>query len=224
MIKTKKLTPQVYYDTSRDFQALGRTFDVVFNYIKTNTNLILGCPLSKNSDEQLLDLISLTLGFKSKHNYNSKQLYAICSCFSSVLRNKSNLQGIEDSVNALLQAEGISELSKVIPPSSSTEPLEIYLPEELTDINLLLDLFDYILPAGLSCRVIRKGLVVKSTSTKLTEQNKVDSRTKEVWDTSFIPKHSDVMESTPDMEISGLGGGRVDNSVIPPYKKEEETE
>ena len=73
MIKLQNLTPVVYYDQSRDFQFIGRLYDLVLNYIKTNAANLYNLPSGKNMDEQLLNLLALTLGFKPKKNYNSKK-------------------------------------------------------------------------------------------------------------------------------------------------------
>ena len=86
MIKLQNLTPEVYYKESRDFQLLGRLFDLVLNAVKTDTDLLYNLPLSTNSDEKLLELLALTLGFKPKHQYNARNLKAVCSVFSEILR------------------------------------------------------------------------------------------------------------------------------------------
>ena len=72
MIKLQNLTPDVYSSQSRDFQLLERLFDIVLNYVKTNSDNLYTLPLSDNTDEHLIDLMTLTLGFKSRHHYNIK--------------------------------------------------------------------------------------------------------------------------------------------------------
>ena len=41
MIKLQELTPSVYYEQSRDFQFIGRLYDIVLNYIKTNADNLI---------------------------------------------------------------------------------------------------------------------------------------------------------------------------------------
>ena len=67
MIKLQDYTPEVYYRESRDFQFIGRLYDLVLNYVKTNADLIYSLPLSDNSDNQFIDLMAMTLGFHAKH-------------------------------------------------------------------------------------------------------------------------------------------------------------
>jgi hypothetical protein len=46
LLQTQKFTPRVYYEQSRDFQLLGRLFDVVMNSVKANAEMLYSLPLS----------------------------------------------------------------------------------------------------------------------------------------------------------------------------------
>ena len=157
LIKFQDLTPEVYYKRSRDFQYIGRLFDLVLNNAKMNTDIISSLPLNPDMDPRLLDLLALTLGFKSKHEYNTKQLAALCSIFPFVLRNKGSKLAIEMACNALLNAEGITKGASI---EVSNQTISIFLPSELSDLNLLKDLLNYILPAGMSCSLIQEATLV----------------------------------------------------------------
>lgn len=162
-IKLQNLTPDIYYNHSRDFQFIGRLFDIVLNSVKTSADSIYNLPFNANSDHQLIDLLTMTLGFKSKHNYNVKQLVALCSAFITVIKNKGNLKAITTAINTLLNAEGISENASCTLTNNNTT-LNLFIPQKLTDLNLLKDLLIYILPAGMSCN-ITKELFIQSYST-----------------------------------------------------------
>ena len=132
MIRLQDLTPEVYYKQSRDFQFIGRLYDIVLNYIKTNADNLYYLPIGQNMNEQLLNLLALSLGFKPKNNYNSKQLLAICSVLPEIMKNKGSLQSMITAVNALLAAEEI-EQAKVLNRNDSKELIkrlfEMYIPE-----------------------------------------------------------------------------------------------
>ena len=168
LIKFQDLTPEVYYKRSRDFQYIGRLFDLVLNNAKMNTDIISSLPLNPDMDPRLLDLLALTLGFKSKHEYNTKQLAALCSIFPFVLRNKGSKLAIETACNALLNAEGITKEASI---EVSNQTVSIFLPSELSDLNLLKDLLNYILPAGMSCSIVREATLVPPSSTTLVSYN-----------------------------------------------------
>lgn len=154
MIRLQDLTPEVYYRQSRDFQFIGRLYDLVLNSIKTNTELIYSLPLSQNSDTRFLDLMAMTLGLKASHSYNLKQLTAICSIFMTIMKVKGTEKAIELIINALLNAEGIV-LKTPVDIYVKDNEIQILLTEELIDITLLVDLLDYVIPAGMSYTLIR---------------------------------------------------------------------
>ena len=219
MIKTKYLTPEIYYDHSRDFQLIGRLFDASFNYIHTNSGIIYDIP-SSNMHNKALELLAYTLGFQSKHNYPINQLRAICSCMSIILRDKGTVKSIYDILNALLRAENISEQASVIRELDEndkyTNNLLIFIPNQLKDINLFKDLLDYVLPAGTSLTISRHSLVELSKESTSTTDDAKYSIGKKVYETSFVPKYGQGF----DEEHSQLSGGRFDNSTIVPYDKD----
>jgi hypothetical protein len=165
MIKLQDLTPEIYYKQSRDFQFIGRLYDVVLNYVKTNATNLYNLPIGQNMDEQLLNLLALTLGFKPTKHYNSKQLLAICSALPIILKHKGSIEALALAANALLTAEGIKQpLDYTVKP---TGEITLYVAQELTDLSLLMDLFDYLLPAGVNCEVIKESQAVSDATTTI---------------------------------------------------------
>lgn len=188
MIKIQNLTPEIYSKQSRDFQFIERLFDIVLNSVKTNAENLYTLPLSANTDEHLIDLMALTLGFKSRHHYNVKQLTALCSAFYEVLRNKGTLYSLELAGNALLHSEGIPETLFVEPDLTNPNLINIFIPQDLSDTNLLKDLLIYILPAGIGCNIIRELKTSTSAMTKLGAENAVVSYPTLDRVTSIVPK------------------------------------
>lgn len=176
MITLQNSTPEVYYQQSRDFQFIGRLFDIVINNVNTNTDLIYALPLSANSDSRLIDLMTMTLGFKANHKYNVKQLTSLCSAFTYILRNKGNIEAIETAILTLFNAEGIS-LDRLEYDLSKQNVLRLVIPEQLSNINLLIDLMDYILPAGLSYELVRtmqRRLNIEEDMTRLKTDSSIN--------------------------------------------------
>ena len=190
MIKLQDLTPEVYYKQSRDFQFIGRLYDIVLNYIKTNAANLYNLPIGPNMNEQLLTLLALTLGFKPKKNYNSKQLLAICSVLPEILKHKGSMQAIVIAVNALLAAEEITQpLDYSI---QSKKSITLYVSQKLSDLTLLTDLLDYILPAGISYNLVKENQLVTALETKIV-----------------LTEHISIEVGVVDAMISG----RIDNIV-----------
>lgn len=172
MIRLQDSTPSVYYNQSRDFQFIGRLFDIVLNYTKTNAENLYNLPCGKNMDEKLLNLLAFTLGFQSKHHYNSKHLEAVCSVLPTILRHKGSLQAIIDAVNAMLNSEGIRQsLDYHIEPKKY---ITLYLPQRLSDLTLINDLLPYILPSGMGCNLVKELKQVVEVETELTTEDIVE--------------------------------------------------
>ena len=201
MIKLQDYTPDVYYNESRDFQFIGRLYDLVLNYTKTNVDLLYNLPFNDNSDDQFIDLLALTLGFKAKHKYTSRHLRAICSCLAEILRNKGTLNAILIACNAIFHADGISG---DVGYSINNYGISIYLPTALKDTTLLTDLFTYIIPAGFSCNIV-----------KLIQQDE-PATTEIALDNVVIYKRSDsgIYDMNEYSNIAISGKAQVPNPLI----------
>ena len=209
MIKVQKLVPEIYYSQSRDFQFLGRVFEVLANYVKMNIDLVAENPLSKNSDDKMINLLTTTLGFETKHDYNTQDLRAICNVFVDLVRRKGAKSSIEDACRTLMSVQNLSgylsvedeeEEDSITHEHAKTYTINIYIPAELTDLILLEDLFDYILPAGYEYRFIRslKTPEILNTFKTTSTTNNYNLRTSELSNIT-IPNDRD---SRPDMTDS----------------------
>jgi hypothetical protein len=172
MIRLQNLTPEIYYRQSRDFQFIGRLYDIVLNYSKTNADNLNSLPIGDDMNESLLNLLAYTLGFKASRNYNTRQLLAICSVLPEIIRYKGSLNAIVIAVNALLSAEGTKQsLDYEIEPKKS---ITLYLDQNLSDLSLLRDLLNYIIPAGISCSFVKEISERRNVSTEIMIESKVD--------------------------------------------------
>lgn len=121
--------------------------------------------ICKNTDKRLLDLVTRTIGFETKRKYDELDLFVLCSTFKAILRNKGTISAVEDCVRVLLKAQNIHKAFRVYDLSSETDgdkpfKLEILVPDELTDIALLEDMLDYVLPAGYIYSIINTSDII----------------------------------------------------------------
>lgn len=167
MIKLQDYTPEIYYKESRDFQFIGRLFDIVLNAVKTDADTIYNIPISDNSDDKLIDLMAMTLGFQAKHHYSGKQIRAICKVFPEILRKKGSIEAVLIACNAIFAAEGLEQKTQYDFTGDKVKTLNLYIPQEFKDIVLLNDVLTYVLPAGMSCNIVRELRSTKETKTAL---------------------------------------------------------
>ena len=212
MIKLQNLTPEVYYKESRDFQLLGRLFDLVLNAVKTDTDLLYTLPLSTNSDEKLLELLALTLGFKPKHQYNARNLKAVCSVFSEILRNKGSIKAIKIACEALFNSMDISQqLDYDFTKGKDNTELNLYIAQDFGDITLLNDLLSYILPAGMSCNIIREFHILTGSNTNIGISDFVTKSKINTKETSKVIKD---FTNVSAANISNKAGFSVNSEII----------
>lgn len=151
MIKFFDTVPTVYASASRDFQYLGWLIDIVLNDVKHNVDNIYNLPANTNNPK-LTELLTSTLGFKAKRNYDQVQLMTIIKILPLILRYKGSIKAFEIICEAILHTTGTFGITKV--DVEKPNLLKIQLPKELKDTTLLVDLLPYILPAGMTYRII----------------------------------------------------------------------
>lgn len=166
MINIKNQVPSIYYDASRDFQVLGHLYEVVLNYNKTNADLLYLLPNGVEADTRIVELLSMTLGFKLRRNYDKAQLAALVSIFPQLLRVKGTITAINLVGNALVKASGVAgEFLTDTEELEENHILTIKIPIELSDITLFVDLLPYILPFGIRVSIVRVTVERQKAST-----------------------------------------------------------
>lgn len=168
-MKVENLVPVVYYKESRDFSYVGRLIEILFNYIKTNTDLV-GKGVNTLSSHNLINLLTSSVGFESKHEYTNEDLVRICSSFVYLVRNKGSVKAIEDTINILLRAQNIDFDVDIYFDSDDDKLILVEVPMDLTDTALIDDIFDYILPTGILYRYTSVGDKETLTTYAVTEE------------------------------------------------------
>lgn len=151
-MKVEKLVPEVYYKDSRDFSYIGRLLEVVFNYMKTSSELVNFGATSKNANSNLIDLLATSVGFESKHKYTTEDLIAIISTFQNMVRNKGTVVAFKEALQTLLTSQKIEttvDVDNLIYVDGNDKLFyHFIIPYNIKDTVLLEDLFEYILPSG----------------------------------------------------------------------------
>jgi hypothetical protein len=167
LIKFREQVPSIYPSASRDFQYLGWLIDIVLNGVKHNVDDLYDLPNSK-TDPRLTELLAMTLGFKIKRNYDQKQLQALVAALQIILKYKGTMTAVNMAGNALIAASGaVGNFTGEV----KNGELKVTLPKSLIDISLFTDLLPYIMPAGMTCHIVRKNQLEEDYNTKLVHQN-----------------------------------------------------
>jgi hypothetical protein len=170
MINLREQVPVIYSAASRDFQYLGWLIDIVLNSVKHNIDDLYYLP-NVQSNTKFAELLATTLGFKIKRRYDQKQLAALVSILPSILKCKGTEKAVLIAGYALIKASGSPGEPKCKLDNKGN--LEIILPKELIDVSLFSDLLPYILPGGMTCRIVRKTQASKTLRTEVSYDDRL---------------------------------------------------
>lgn len=219
MIKSQNLVPNIYYKESRDFQLFGRIYDIIFNYAKTNIDLMENFPINNYTDSKLIELLARTLGFNNKLSYRNDDLNAICNVFITLMRNKGSLKSIESLVNTILNVSNINKKSKVTLDETTSYPLVVInIPDVISnpEIKLLEDVLDYILPIGV-CYNIKTTTLVDSDKgilfvNDVVQPSKLLNDDKQTYSNIYITSDStDQLDSQKEKPSGDLINTNIEN-------------
>ena len=168
MVKTQNLVPEIYYKESRDFQYFGRLFDIIFNYAKTNVDLL--AKINYKTQSNLIDLVLQTLGFQPDYNSKIDSLSQLSLIWSSLIKKKGTKSAVEQLLKSLLNYEGSdSELSLDYYAADGVHhlcnTLEIVLSSDIAndEIYLIERVLDYILPVTVVFQITKASVQSQAT-------------------------------------------------------------
>lgn len=222
-MKLENILPEVYYKESRDFSYIARLIEILMNYMKTAADNVNRKNNNKNIDNYLLQLLTNTLGFKLKHNYNTKDLLAICTSLVELYRKKGSTSAITDAVQLLINSQGIDQ--KIVWKENlklENGNLTLSIPNTLTDTILIEDLFDYILPAGITYSFIRVNNVTYDKEANFTVINHSDNSG---HNDLTIEESSNLFEAQNTNDVTGLNGkylGNIGATIVTNVEKSKE--
>lgn len=182
-MKVENLIPEVYYKESRDFAYIGRLAEIIFNYMKTGADCISSSIYSQNASSLIVSLMSETLGFELKHVYSDKDLMLISTAFASILKIKGVLASCDLLVRLIVNGQGL-EVAQNESCALNDEGCELIItvPSRLSDLSLLTDVFDYILPVGMTYKIIKADRFDPALRTSIIGYTTSDSSARSVKD------------------------------------------
>ena len=151
VFRIQENTPEVYTNTSRDFQLIGRLYDCVINGIKFDTDSILRIIDTESIDSKLLKLLQTKIGFFTSADITDDDLRYVLESFPMIVKNKGSLKGINQAIAVFLKLKHIKSDVKVdIFNKYGTHPytVQINLNMPYTDTILLDEILKYVLPTG----------------------------------------------------------------------------
>ena len=147
--------PDVYSNTSRDFQLISRLYDCIINGIKFDADSVKDVIDTKICDNKLLPLLQEKVGFFSNKQITDEKLRTVLMAFPDIVKWKGSLEGIERAVRVFLKLNNIKSsvyIYKVNKSENNPYIIDIGLDMDFTNTVILDEILRYILPTGYSIR------------------------------------------------------------------------
>lgn len=151
VFRLQENTPEVYTNTSRDFQLIERLYDCVINGIRFDVDSILNIVDTNSIDSKLLSLLQTKIGFFTQNGITDDDLRYILKAFPVIVKNKGSLKGIEGAVNVFLKLKHVNTNVYIkIFNKQGQYPyiVQIGLNMPYMDTALLDEILKYVLPTG----------------------------------------------------------------------------
>ena len=170
MIDVIKQTPKIYSEMSRDYQVISRLHSALYNASKMYIdNMSIW---ESDIDDKLAYLRAKTLNFDPKHSWSLKDLESVTSCFKYLIKRKGAKIALEYLLNILMKVHNLKNSnSKLDMVSIEDNNVTIRVEENLATIGIVEDLIKYILPAGLTYRIIEYKSMDMGSDRPTTEVN-----------------------------------------------------
>ena len=238
VFRIQENTPEVYTNTSRDFQLIGRLYDCIINGIKFDTDSILDIIDTTSIDSKLLKLLQTKIGFFTSKEVTDDDLRYVLKAFPIIVKNKGSLKGIKQAVSVFLKLKHIkAKVSVDVFNKYGTHPyvVQINLNVPYTDTILLDEILKYVLPTGyvvaysfyndigkfdsvIDARIGANIIVVKDSVSSLIRGNYISYR-----NTVEDRLIGSVGETQLSLPYNSTYMGTVDNvSMLPNYSDKQE--
>ena len=131
---------------------------------------------------------------------------------SAILINKGSIKAIKIACEALFNSMDISQqLDYDFTKDKDNTELNLYIAQDFGDITLLNDLLSYILPAGMSCNIIREFHVLTDSNTNIGISDNVTKTKINTIETSKIIKD---FTGVSNATISNKAGFNANSEII----------
>lgn len=152
IFRFEKNVPDVYVKESRDFQVLLRLLTYAISAGKNNADALkhLNNPQLVNSN--LLSLLQQKAGFFTELTFQDLQIRDVISGFQDVVRNKGNIQGIQDAIALFFNAMNVDGTAIVYWYNNTNTNeryyIDIGIAAEVENFDLLREILKYVVPFG----------------------------------------------------------------------------
>ena len=147
ILRLDQRVPRVYVEESRDMQTLLRLLTIAVSNAKYNIDSITYANNAYLINNRLLKLLQTKVGFYTKKEFTDDEIRYTVNVFSYLVRNKGSFRALNEAVRLFFQINNITGKSK-IDINNEQHTIDVYLMIQPRNIDLLVEIFRYIMPPG----------------------------------------------------------------------------
>lgn len=156
MFRLQNNVPEVYVQSSRDFQLLCRLYDAVFQGVRYSIDSLKYASNTKECNKELLPLLATKLGFFTQLNLSEDEFKSLLQVFPIIIRHKGSVRGINEIITLFQRiSKDMTAAAKwnINTVNKDDRVIQIIFSSSNVNEKLLLELLQYVLPAGYSVTV-----------------------------------------------------------------------
>ena len=154
MFRFQDNVPEVYVDSSRDFQLFCRLLDIIQSSLKYSIDSLQHVTTTNWCNSAVLPLLSSKLGFNSTINITDESLRSILDAFPTLIKYKGSKRGIEYAINIVRRIVHDKSNDVYVDWSKIDDHhLTIEFDTTTFDTTLFEQLLNYIIPCGFTYSV-----------------------------------------------------------------------
>ena len=148
MFRLQDNVPEVYVNSSRDFQLLCRIYDCWHGASKFKIDSITNILDPETASDDVLELLATRVGFFPRIHIDGNVLRNIISAFPYIIKNKGTQLGITEAVNCILKAEVDPKSTAGVILTIKDNNVDIKTMNDIYNKAALKEVLRYVLPFG----------------------------------------------------------------------------
>ena len=154
LMRIQNSVPEIYENSSRDFQLISRLYDTVFCGVKYDIDSMINIIDTSEIKSSILQLLQGKLGFFTDANIQDDYLRKILIVFPELIKYKGCKKGIDKAINLFMHLQHKIIDYLILDYISEDGDLYIILNTPISNLTLLDEILKYILPTGISVKYI----------------------------------------------------------------------
>lgn len=148
MFRLQDNVPEVYVNSSRDFQLLCRVYDCWHGANKFKIDSITNILDPETASDDVLELLATRVGFFPRIHIDGNVLRNIISAFPYIIKNKGTTLGITEAVNCILKSEIDPKSTASVILTIADNNVDIKTMNDIYNKAALKEVLRYVLPFG----------------------------------------------------------------------------